>query len=259
MTTYDAIGNNYAQTRKSDPRIATALLEILKCSPASSVIDVGAGTGSYAIVLAEHGYRVLAIEPSAIMRNQAIPHAAIEWFAAFAESLPLANQSADAAIIMLAFHHCQDHQQALREIYRVVGDGQIVLFTYDPEKISEFWLTHYFPSLVADVRSTFLSIEKLKFEIKSITGAGAEVIPFPLPHNLTDSFAAVGWARPELYLDSAIRNGISSFSKFDLTELENGLFRLEEDLKTGEWNQQYGHLRQQQKYDVGYRFVFTAA
>jgi len=256
---YDRIGKTYTQTRKSDPRIAAKLLEILKSSQASTIADIGAGTGSYALVLAEHGYRVLAVEPSATMRSQAIAHPAIHWINGHAENLPLFNQSADAAIIMLAFHHFQNYQQALREVHRVTGGGQIILFTYDPAMISRFWLTKYFPSFVKDVTSTFLPITELTAEIQTVTGRLVSVEWFPLPHNLSDSFAAVGWARPELYFDSNIRNGISSFAKITDAELQRGLLHLREDLAMGVWDQQYGQLRQQQQYDVGYRFVYTAA
>jgi ubiquinone/menaquinone biosynthesis C-methylase UbiE len=267
MALYDRIGKTYAQTRRSDPRIAAKLLEILESSQASIIVDVGAGTGSYAFVLAEHGYHVLAIEPSATMRNQAIAqhpvrvitHPAIQWIDAYAENLPLPNQSADAAIIMLAFHHFQNYRQALQEIHRVTGGGQIVLFTYDPEMISSFWLTHYFPSLVADVQSTFLPISTLTSEIKSIMNTVVNIVPFPLPNDLSDSFAAIGWARPELYLDNRIRKGISSFAKINDDELKQGLSSLHQDLETKVWHQKYGYLRHQQQYDVGYRFVYTTA
>ncbi|MGH2416325.1 MAG: hypothetical protein ACRDEA_22060, partial [Microcystaceae cyanobacterium] len=85
------------------------------------------------------------------------------------------------------------------------------------------------------------------------------VIPFLLPPDLIDSFAAVGWARPELYLESKVRQGISSFAKFERAELAHGLSRLRRDLESGAWDREYGYLRQQQQYDVGYRFVYTAA
>ena len=259
MVLYDKIGTTYAQTRRSDPRIATKLLEILEPSHASIIADIGAGTGSYALVLADHGYRVIAIEPSAKMRSQAIANPAIQWIDGFAENIPLSAQSADAAIIMLAFHHFQNYQKALHEVHRVTGDGQLVIFTYDPEAISSFWLTQYFPSFIADVQSTFLSIPKLKSLIESITSKVVTVSPFPLPHDLSDSFAAVGWSRPELYLDSSVRNGISSFAKITEDELNHGLVSLSKDLEMGVWDQKYGHLRQQKHYDLGYRFVYTTA
>jgi ubiquinone/menaquinone biosynthesis C-methylase UbiE len=248
MVLYDVIGENYASTRRSDSRIAEKLLEMLASSQAFTIADIGAGTGSYALVLAERG-----------MRSQAIAHPAIEWINGDADNLPLPNQAVDAAIIMLAFHHFQDYRQALCEVHRVVGNGQIVLFTYDPAMISSFWLTKYFPSFIKDVESTFLPIPQLVDEIQTVVGRVVSVTPFPLPHDLLDSFAAVGWARPELYLDSNIRDGISSFAKIDVEELDNGLSRLREDLEKGLWDQEYGHLRQQKQYDVGYRFVHSPA
>jgi protein-L-isoaspartate O-methyltransferase len=78
MTLYDTIGKTYAQTRRSDPRIATKLLEILVSFQASTIVDIGAGTGSYAAVLAENEYCVLAVEPSETMRSQAIAHPKIQ-------------------------------------------------------------------------------------------------------------------------------------------------------------------------------------
>jgi SAM-dependent methyltransferase len=247
MALYDTIGKNYTQTRRSDPRIAAKLLEILSFSPA------------YADVLAANGYQVLAIEPSATMRSQAINHQAIQWIDAFAEQIPLPDRSADVAIVMLAFHHFQEYRQAIREIHRVVGAGNMIIFTYDPAVISSFWLTDYFPSFMADVQSTFLPIPTLTSEIESISNLTVNVLPFPLPNDLSDSFAAVGWARPELYLDANIRNGISSFAKMTDIELDRGLTSLRDDLETKAWNRKYGHLRQQSEYDAGYRFIYTAA
>jgi ubiquinone/menaquinone biosynthesis C-methylase UbiE len=257
MALYDTIGKNYTQTRRSDPRIAAKLLEILSFSPATTIADIGAGTGSYADVLAANGYQVLAIEPSATMRSQAINHQAIQWIDAFAEQIPLPDRSADVAIVMLAFHHFPDYRQALREIQRVIGGGNIIIFTYDPAVISSFWLTDYFPSFMADVQSTFLPIPTLTSEIESISNLTVNVLPFPLPNDLSDSFAAVGWARPELYLDATIRKGISSFAKMTDIELDRGLTSLHEDLKTKAWNLKYGHLRKQPEYDAGYRFIYT--
>ncbi len=115
-----------------------------------------------------------------------------------------------------------------------------------------------FPSLVADVQATFLTIPRLISEIEAIANVAVNVVKFPLPNDLSDSFAAVGWARPELYLNSDIRNGISSFANIAENELNLGLANLYKDLETGVWDRKHGHLRQQEQYDVGYRFVYTA-
>jgi ubiquinone/menaquinone biosynthesis C-methylase UbiE len=257
MTLYDTIGKTYAHTRQCDPRIAAQLLALLAPYSITTIADIGAGTGSYAKVLAEQGYRVLAIEPAATMRQQAMVHPAIHWVDSPAEAIALPNGVADAAIIILAVHHFQNPRQALTEIHRITAGGPIVLLTYNPAQITQFWLTQYFPALALDVQSTFWPITTLIAELEAITRTPARMIPFPLPHDLSDAFAAVGWARPELYLDPKIRAGISSFAKMAKDELEQGLSRLREDLETGHWDCQFASLRQQSQLDLGYCFVST--
>lgn len=259
MTLYDTIGQHYSRTRRSDPRIVAALLDILGTPSPGPLVDIGAGTGSYALALAEQGYRVLAVEPSAVMRLQASSHSGIQWVDGSAENLPLPDRSAKAALIILAFHHFSQPQQALREAYRVTGGGQIILFTYAPDMSANFWLTKYFPSFILDVQSTFIPLPQLISELQATTGRIVKSVVFPLPNDLSDSFAAVGWARPELYFDSQVRNGISSFAKLDVLELNEGLTHLQQDLNSGAWEREYGHLRHQNQYDLGYRFVYTEA
>jgi ubiquinone/menaquinone biosynthesis C-methylase UbiE len=128
----------------------------LQTTTAKKIADIGAGTGSYALELAQQGYQVLAIEPSATMRNQATPHSSIEWIDGTVESLPLADRSVNAAIVMLAFHHFPDAVQSLREIHRVVGNGSIIIFTYNPAMIGDFWLMKYFPAFKQEVEATLI-------------------------------------------------------------------------------------------------------
>jgi hypothetical protein len=66
-TLYDRIGGSYHATRKPDPRIAAVILDAL--GDARSVLNVGAGTGSYEPADRE----VLAVEPSETMIAQRPP------------------------------------------------------------------------------------------------------------------------------------------------------------------------------------------
>ncbi len=70
MSDYDVHGHGYAQHRRSDPRIAAPVHRAL--GDARTVLNVGAGTGSYE---PEDRY-VLAVEPSATMRAQRDAHRA---------------------------------------------------------------------------------------------------------------------------------------------------------------------------------------
>jgi hypothetical protein len=64
---YEQHGRTYARHRRADPRIAARITAAL--GDARTVLNVGAGTGSY-----EPPDRwVLAVEPSAVMRPSARP------------------------------------------------------------------------------------------------------------------------------------------------------------------------------------------
>jgi hypothetical protein len=68
--TYDELGRGYAKSRRSDPQIAARIDAAL--GEARTVVNVGAGTGSYEPASRE----VTAVEPSATMIAQRPPGAA---------------------------------------------------------------------------------------------------------------------------------------------------------------------------------------
>ena len=119
---YDAIGATYTVTRRTEPRIAAQVWAAL--GDARTVLNVGAGTGSYE----PPGRDVTAVEPSAVMRAQR-PAGAAPCVAAAAESLPFADQSFDAAMALSTVHHWQDPIAGLREMRRVAR--RVVVFTFD--------------------------------------------------------------------------------------------------------------------------------
>jgi ubiquinone/menaquinone biosynthesis C-methylase UbiE len=259
MEIYDTIGKTYRKTRRADERIAARLMELLSLPLDSVVADIGAGTGNYSIELARAGYRCFAIEPSMEMAKQAEEHQAIQWISGRAESIPLPDRSVAACISILSYHHFQVRRMALSEMLRIAGAGPLVFFTFCPERLSEFWLYRYFPTMLSDARASFESAEMTAREMESCTGRSATLHWFPLPFDLADWFAAAGWRRPELYLDAQVRQGISSFARVSLPELDSGLRRLSSDLADGAWEQEFGHLRGLSELDAGYVFIHLAA
>ncbi len=255
---YNYIGKNYAQTRLADPRITEKLVALLNLPPSSTILDVGAGTGKYSRALAEHGYQLIALEPSEVMQSQCLPHACVRFVQGSAESIPLPAYSAAGAIIVLALHHFTDLAAAFREITRVVGHGPIVLFTFDPAEFEKFWLADYFPDIGRRFSSSS-DLSAIVTKIQRVTSRKVSVLDFPLPPDLQDKFGAASWAHPEAYLDPAIRNGISDFALMHSSAIEHGLKHLQDDLSSGQWDAKYGSLRTQPSYDVGYRFVFLNA
>src|SRR5436309_14875433 len=137
---YDTIGATYTLTRRTEPRIAARIWAAL--GDARTVLNVGAGTGSY-----EPSDRdVTAVEPSAVMRAQR-PAGAARCVAAAAESLPFEDQCFDAAMAFATVHHWQDPVAGLREMRRVAR--RVVVLTCDTSDRSwrrRFWLTRdYLP------------------------------------------------------------------------------------------------------------------
>src|ERR1022692_4836363 len=128
---YDTIGATYTVTRRTEPRIAEQVWAAL--GDAGTVLNVGAGTGSY-----EPPDRdVTAVEPSAVMRAQR-PAGAAPCLAATVDSLPFADQSFDAAMAVLSDHHWPDPIAGLREMRRVAR--RVVVFTFDAAHVGGFWL-----------------------------------------------------------------------------------------------------------------------
>jgi SAM-dependent methyltransferase len=119
---YDRIGVGYTRGRRTDPRIATRIWAAL--GDAETVLNVGAGTGSY-----EPSDRaVTAVEPSAVMRAQRPPGAA-PCVDASAEALPFADGSFDLVVATDVIEHIDDDRAALAELRRVAAPGGRLLLT----------------------------------------------------------------------------------------------------------------------------------
>lgn len=244
MAIYDTIGHNYAALRRPDPRIAAALHSALES--AASVVNVGAGTGSYEPT----DRAVLAIEPSDVMIRQR-PAQAARCLRAFAEALPLESASFDAAMAILTIHHWTDLEQGLRELARVARH-RVVILTWVPDA-PPFWLTRdYFPEIVAHDRTVFPTSTVLSATLERLIGP-VRMTPVPIPHDCTDGLLCAYWRRPELYLDPQRRGAMSSFSKFNA---EAGLAKLRDDLATGLWAERNHDILALDTLDLGYR-LFT--
>jgi len=252
---YDQIGKTYSSTRAADPRIATRLSDLCDVSKGSSLIDIGAGTGNYSCALAELGFEVHAVEPSAVMRAQAKQHPDLYWYGAIAEDLPFENDRFDAAVMTLCIHHFQDWRKGITEAIRVTNNESLVLFAFDIEFQINFWLFDYFPQFKDMDKVLGPSIHQLRDYVEGELNMPFYQEPFPLPKDLQDHFAVADWAKPENYLKAEYRSGISTFHKLDAHNLHNGLQALESDLKDGSWMKKYGSLLELEEYDQGYLFL----
>lgn len=257
MTLYDTIGQGYARTRAADPRITAQLLALLDLPAGSTVLDVGAGTGKYSRALAEHGYTMMALEPSEVMQAQAVAHAGVTFVRGSAEAIPLPDASAHGAIVVLALHHFTDRAAAFREMLRVVGEGPVVFLTFDARAIRGIWLGDYFPMLGRAFRSSYAELLDVTAEVERLASRNVQAVPFPLPRDLVDKFGAASWGEPEAYLREEVRRGISDFALMEESQVNAGLERLKQELHSGEWDAKYGVLRHEESYECGYKFLLV--
>ena len=193
---YDRIGLTYGAIRQADPRLAGPIWRAL--GDARSVVNVGAGTGSYE----PPDLEVTAVEPSAVMIAQRAPDAA-PAVQAVAEHLPFADNSFDAAMAIVTLHHWSDVTAGLAEMTRVAR-RRVVLVTFDLTVQEELWIWRdYLPELV-DCDTGMPSIARVLDELP-----GAMVEPILIPADCTDRMFATFWARPEQYLDPRVRAATS--------------------------------------------------
>lgn len=240
MVNYDQIGHGYSSARRTDPRIANRIWAAL--GDARTVLNVGAGTGSYE----PPDRNVLAVEPSAVMRAQR-PATAAPCIAATAEELPFGDQSFDAAMAILSDHHWADPIAGMRELRRVAR--RVVVFQWDNELLHLFWLVRdYMPEFQRGAAGG----PSLTARAQAI---GAEMHPVPIPWDCVDGFFAAYWRRPEAYLQEQVRQGSSVWTQVG-PEVEGHVVQaLENDLRTGAWHERNHDLIQLEEAELGARLL----
>jgi len=217
---YDTIGATYTATRRTEPRIAAQVWAAL--GDARTVLNVGAGTGSYEPT----GRDVTAVEPSAVMRAQR-PAGAAPCVAAFAESLPFEDQSFDAAMAFATIDHWTDPIAGLREMRRVAR--RVVVFTHDASDPDRFWLTRdYLP----EHNHLWVGRPSLTELARAIA---ARTEPVPIPWDCADGFYEAYWRRPEAYLDEHVRRGMSIWARVGPDAEQRAVHSLRDDLASGRW------------------------
>jgi len=242
---YDTIGATYTATRRTEPRIATRIWAAL--GDAQTVLNVGAGTGSYE----PPGRDVTAVEPSALMRSLRQPGAA-PCVDAVAESLPFEDQSFDAAMAFATVHHWQDPHAGLREMRRVAR--RVVVFTFDGTDAGwrqRFWLTRDYLPEVADLLVGWPSATELAGVI------GARVEPVLIPWNCADGFFEAYWRRPEAYLEDHVRRGMSVWARVGPVAEQRAVRSLGNDLVSGRWAERNRNLVNLDAAELGLRLLVT--
>jgi SAM-dependent methyltransferase len=243
VTDYDLHGQGYARYRREEPRIAAQIHAAL--ADAATVVNVGAGAGSYE----PRDRYVLAIEPSATMRAQRPPERtpAID---ASAERLPLDDDSVDAAMAIVTIHHWVDQRRGLRELRRVAR-GPVIVLTFDVSAYDDYWLVaEYGPELADTERPLFPPVQ----DVLEMLGGG-RIEPVVLPADCADGIVEAYFARPERYLDDAVRSAQSVWRRLPPGVERRIVECLGADLESGRWDEHHPGLRDQAEYASSLRLL----
>jgi SAM-dependent methyltransferase len=186
----------------------------LRPSQGMTLVDIGTGTGTFAAAFSDwFDLSLLAVEPSAAMRDQLPRIPAIQVLEGDASALPLPDESADAAWLSLVIHHIPDLEVAAHEIRRVLRPGAPVLIRqgfpdrYEPSgslRPDSIELIRWFPE-TARTANTFPS---LKDTCQAFAAAGfrqdaLEQVRETYPTSLADFLGQVGTFR---LADTTMRN-----------------------------------------------------
>jgi SAM-dependent methyltransferase len=243
---YDQSGQKYASHRQTDPRIAAYVQEAL--SDVKTVLNVGAGAGSYEPA----DKYVVAVEPSVVMRSQRAAKSKAPAIIGTASALPFDDNSFDASMAMVTVHHWPDMIKGLKELRRVTKN-QVVIMTFDPDALDNFWNAHYFPELIEVEKARYPTIE---FIVNAL-GGNCEIIQIPIPFDCVDGFQEAFYGRPEAFLEKEVRLSQSAWSFLDETTENRLVNALADDLQSGEWDRKYGHFRTQPTFTCALRLIIA--
>jgi SAM-dependent methyltransferase len=243
---YDSLGKHYSGRRQTDPTIAVYIYKAL--GDAKTVLNIGAGSGSY-----EPTDRfVIAVEPSVTMRAQRLLNHKNPAVIGKADNLPFDNKSFDAATAFLTIHHWPDIRKGLEEIRRVTRH-QIIIMTFDPDALDIFWNAEYFPEVIEVEKQRYPAIHSLLETL----GTNTVVQEIPVSLDCIDGFQEAFYGRPEAFLDKDVRKAMSAWGFISDDHQEVMIKRLSDDLRTGEWDRKYGHLRTQPVFSGALRLVIS--
>jgi len=136
---FSDLAEDYSRFR---PQYAARVLEaLLALAPPKTedlhVVDVGAGTGIWSRMVAQHGCSVTAVEPNDAMREQGERHPlqeTVTWCRGAAESTGLPAQCCDILTMASAFHWA-DFEQAIIEFIRILRSGGLFCALWNPRLI----------------------------------------------------------------------------------------------------------------------------
>jgi hypothetical protein len=151
----------------------------------------------------------------------------------------------------VTIHHWDPVGAGLAELRRVAR-GPVVVFTFELDALPAWQQQHLHEGLVIE-RPRFPAIA----DVAAALGGRTRVEHIPTPADCADGFFEAFWNRPEALLDPAIRASQSMWTLLDPGVEARMVSRLAQELDSGAWDAEHGHLRAQESFDGALRLVVS--
>jgi len=219
---YDSLAREYAQHRQVQPKVLENLISVGKLDPASQVLDVGCGTGNYAVALEKTiGCTCWGIEPSEQMLSTARARTQRAHFKlGRAEQLDYPAEFFDVVFSVDVIHHVSNRPKYFPEAYRVLKQGGKVCTATDSEEIirQRQPLSVYFPETIEKELQRYPGASEVRQMMRQAGFHNLEETVVEFAYPLTDI---------RIYRDKAF----SCLHFISPEAFERGIRRMEEDLQ----------------------------
>lgn len=132
---FSRVAVNYTRSSfHTAPDRLQEVLELAQAKPGDLVLDVATGTGNTALALATHVRRVIGVDVTRAMLDQARRVAAergianVDWVMGDALRLPFQDATFDLYTVRAAPHHFADMHVFMAEAFRVLRPGRHAIF-----------------------------------------------------------------------------------------------------------------------------------
>lgn len=220
---YDLLAADYARHRAIHPGVLDRLVQRGRVTTASRVLDVGCGTGNYAVALVDlTGCEAWGLEPSEGMRRAAqirLPEGRV--LAGRAERLALPGGPFDLVFSVDVIHHVEDRAAYHREAFRALVPGGRFCTVTDSEEIIRHRspLATHFPETVEAELKRYPAIDELSRMMREAGFAGIEEETVSLEFPLTDirKYRDKAYSSLHLITEAAFGQGMARL-ELDLCE-----------------------------------------
>jgi len=127
---FDRVADIYDDTRRMPDEVVERVMDAIgsRLKPASSILEIGIGTGRMAIPLAQRGFLITGIDISDKMlahlrKKSAVLPKPIHAVRGNIHALPFVNRAFDAVLAVHVLHLVDDIDACLREVHRVLRAG----------------------------------------------------------------------------------------------------------------------------------------